>query len=160
MEFKVFLIKYAEIGIKGNNRRFFEDALVRQMKYALKPVGNFSIRKESGRIFVHANEEYDFDEAVESLSHVFGIAGICPIVVEEDKDFEKIAEVVEKYVDEDTTTALNIGKIIEIKDDYIVFKRFDGVGKWYPENKIYYSDISEILFGDRYTRIMSKYTHN
>ena len=46
-------------------------------------------------------EEYDFDEAVESLSHVFGIAGICPIVVEEDKDFEKIAEVVEKYVDED-----------------------------------------------------------
>ena len=85
MEFKAFLIKYAEIGIKGNNRRFFEDALVRQMKYALKPVGDFSIRKESGRIFVHANEEYDFDEAVESLSHVFGIAGICPIVVEEDK---------------------------------------------------------------------------
>ena len=41
----------------------------------------------------------------------------------------------EKYVDEDTTTALNIGKIIEIKDDYIVFKRFDGVGKWYPEIK-------------------------
>ena len=74
MEFKAFLIKYAEIGIKGNNRRFFEDALVRQMKYALKPVGDFSIRKESGRIFVHANEEYDFDEAVESLSHVFGIA--------------------------------------------------------------------------------------
>lgn len=36
MEFKAFLIKYAEIGIKGNNRRFFEDALVRQMKYALK----------------------------------------------------------------------------------------------------------------------------
>ena len=101
MKFKAFLIKYAEIGIKGNNRRFFEDALVRQMKYALKPVGDFSIRKESGRIFVHANEEYDFDEAVESLSHVFGIAGICPIVVEEDKDFEKIAEVVEKYVDED-----------------------------------------------------------
>lgn len=50
MEFKAFLIKYAEIGIKGNNRRFFEDALVRQMKYALKPVGDFSIRKESGRI--------------------------------------------------------------------------------------------------------------
>ena len=68
MEFKAFLIKYAEIGIKGNNRRFFEDALVRQMKYALKPVGEFAIRKESGRIFVHALEEYDFDEAVESLS--------------------------------------------------------------------------------------------
>ena len=41
MKFKAFLIKYAEIGIKGNNRRFFEDALVRQMKYALKPVGDY-----------------------------------------------------------------------------------------------------------------------
>ena len=36
MEFKAFLIKYAEIGIKGNNRRFFEDALVRQMKTSRK----------------------------------------------------------------------------------------------------------------------------
>ena len=101
MEFKAFLIKYAEIGIKGNNRRFLWMMPCPSDEYALKPVGDFSIRKESGRIFVHANEEYDFDEAVESLSHVFGIAGICPIVVEEDKDFEKIAEVVEKYVDED-----------------------------------------------------------
>ena len=43
--------------------------------------------------------------------------------------------VLKKYVDEDTTTALNIGKIIEVKDDYILFKRFDGVGKWYRKIK-------------------------
>ena len=43
MEFKAFLIKYAEIGIKGNNRRFFEDALVRQMKYALKSERNLDV---------------------------------------------------------------------------------------------------------------------
>ena len=48
MEFKAFLIKYAEIGIKGKNRYLFEDALIQQMKYALKPVGDFHIRKESG----------------------------------------------------------------------------------------------------------------
>ena len=100
MEFKAFLIKYAEIGIKGKNRYLFEDALIRQMKYALKPVGDFSIRKESGRVFVDALGDYDYEEAVEALSRVFGIAGICPIVVEEDKDFEKIAAVVEKYVEE------------------------------------------------------------
>ena len=28
--YKAFLIKYAEIGIKGKNRYMFEDALVRQ----------------------------------------------------------------------------------------------------------------------------------
>lgn len=98
MEFKAFLIKYAEIGVKGKNRFRFEDALIQQMRYALQPVGEFSIRKESGRIFVDALEEYDYDEAVEALSRVFGIAGICPIVVEENKDFDHIAAVVCDYV--------------------------------------------------------------
>ena len=100
MEFKAFLIKYAEIGVKGKNRFRFEDALIRQMRYALQPVGEFSIRKESGRIFVDALDEYDYDEAVEALSRVFGIAGICPIVVEENKDFDHIAAVVCDYVGE------------------------------------------------------------
>ena len=100
MEFKAFLIKYAEIGVKGKNRFRFEDALIQQMRYALQPVGEFSIRKESGRIFVDALEEYDYDEAVEALSRVFGIAGICPIVVEENKDFDHIEAVVCDYVGE------------------------------------------------------------
>ena len=100
MEFKAFLIKYAEIGIKGKNRYLFEDALIQQMKYALKPVGEFHIRKESGRIFAEAMEEFDFDEAVEALSRVFGISGICPIIIEEDNDFSHIAKVVSEYVDE------------------------------------------------------------
>lgn len=30
--FKAFLVKYAEIGIKGKNRYLFEDALIRQME--------------------------------------------------------------------------------------------------------------------------------
>ena len=34
--FTAFLIKYAEIGIKGKNRFLFEDALIQQIKYALK----------------------------------------------------------------------------------------------------------------------------
>ena len=35
MVFKAFLIKYAELGVKGKNRGIFEDALVRQIRYAL-----------------------------------------------------------------------------------------------------------------------------
>ena len=46
--FKAFLIKYGEIGIKGKNRHLFEDALIQQIKYALRPVeGDFLITKES-----------------------------------------------------------------------------------------------------------------
>ena len=36
MRFHTFLLKYGEIGIKGKNRHLFEDALVRQVRYALK----------------------------------------------------------------------------------------------------------------------------
>ena len=43
MIFHAFLIKYAEIAIKGKNRYLFEDALVKQMKLALEPVeGEFT----------------------------------------------------------------------------------------------------------------------
>ena len=100
MEFKAFLIKYAEIGVKGKNRYLFEDALIQQMKYALKPVGEFSIRKESGRIFVDALEEYDYDEAVDALSRVFGLSVIGPIIVEEENAFDHIQKVVCDYVEE------------------------------------------------------------
>ncbi len=99
MIFKTFLIKYGEIGIKGKNRYLFEDALVKQIRHALKHVeGEFEVRKEQGRIYVDTLSEYEFDEVVEALKRVFGIVGICPVVVTEDEGFEKLAETVTDYL--------------------------------------------------------------
>ena len=96
-----FLIKYAEIGIKGKNRYIFEDALCQQIKYALKKCeGKFHIHKTAGRIFIDAESEFDFDEVVDHLKMVFGITGICPVIVTEDEGFEKLCETVVKYMDE------------------------------------------------------------
>ena len=82
MEFRSFLIKYAEIGTKGKNRYLFEDALIKQIKRALKAVdGHFVITKESGRIYVDAEGEYDYDETLDALKRVFGIVWICPMAV-------------------------------------------------------------------------------
>ena len=51
MRFHTFLLKYGEIGIKGKNRYLFEDALVRQVRYALKDVeGTFTVYKSQARI--------------------------------------------------------------------------------------------------------------
>ncbi len=98
--FKAFLIKYGEIGIKGKNRHLFEDALIRQIKYALKPVeGEFQVTKEQGRIYIEALGAFDYDEALASLQCVFGIVGICPVVLAEDEGFEKLAEDVAAYMD-------------------------------------------------------------
>ena len=75
--FTAFLIKYAEIGVKGKNRYLFEDALVQQIKYALKRCeGEFKVRKTQGRIYVDAVTEFDFDETVDNLKTVCGISGI------------------------------------------------------------------------------------
>jgi len=98
--YKSFLIKYAEIAIKGKNRYLFEDALVSQINSALKKVeGEFHVRKEQGRIYVDTLSEYDFDETVEALTKVFGIVGICPVVLLEDEGFDKLAEDVIDYID-------------------------------------------------------------
>ncbi|MCR5836632.1 MAG: tRNA 4-thiouridine(8) synthase ThiI [Lachnospiraceae bacterium] len=98
--YKSFLIKYAEIGIKGKNRFLFEDALVRQARIALDKIdGDFEVHKESGRIYANAQSDFDFDEAVDALSHVFGIVGICPMIQIEDNGFDDLAEQVIKYID-------------------------------------------------------------
>lgn len=97
--YKAFLIKYAEIAIKGKNRYIFEDALVAQIKYQLKNVeGKFRIVKEMGRIFIYTDGEFDYDETIEALKRVFGIFSICPAVVLEDEGFEKLSQEVTEYV--------------------------------------------------------------
>lgn len=99
--FTAFLIKYAEIGVKGKNRYLFEEALVRQIKYALKRCeGEFQVTKTPGRIYVEAVSDFDYDETVANLKTVFGISGICPMVHVEDEGFEKLGEAVVKYMDD------------------------------------------------------------
>ena len=90
--YKAFLIKYAEIGVKGKNRFLFEDALMNQIRFVLKDVeGDFNVRKEPGRIFVETEANFDYDETIDALKHVFGIVGICPVAKMEDNGFEDFA---------------------------------------------------------------------
>ena len=101
MLYQSFLIKYAEIGTKGKNRYLFEDALMKQIRHALRAVeGSFTVTKEIGRIYVQAEGEYDYDDLIEALQTVFGIAWICPMLQIEDRDFEHIKQVAVSYVDQ------------------------------------------------------------
>ncbi len=101
MRFHTFLLKYGEIGIKGKNRYLFEDALVRQVRRALKDVdGQFEVYKKQARIYVDCEGDYDYEEAAEHLKRVFGLVGICPVVRLADEGFEKLKEDVVAYMDE------------------------------------------------------------
>ena len=93
MKYQSFLIKYAEIGVKGKNRYLFEDALVQQMRIALKKcAGSFAVHRSSGRIFVECHEDIDYDEVTDALQHVFGIVGICPMKEIEVQPYESLSK--------------------------------------------------------------------
>ncbi len=97
--FQTFLIKYAEIGIKGKNRFLFEDSLVGHIIRTLKKVdGTFRVTKEMGRIYVFAEGDFDYEGTIEALKTVFGIAGICPVMILEDEGFEALSEKVADYM--------------------------------------------------------------
>lgn len=98
--FKAFLIKYGEIGIKGKNRYIFENALRDQIKFALDSVeGDFHVSKEQGRIYIECLSEYDYEETVEALKRVFGIAAICPVKIIEDYEWSNLTKEVGDYVE-------------------------------------------------------------
>ena len=101
MLFQSFLIKYGEIGVKGKNRYLFEDALMKQIRHALKTVeGTFLVTKEFGRIYVDAKGDYDYEETIDALKQVFGIAWICPMFQTEEKDFTLLKKEVISYVEQ------------------------------------------------------------
>ena len=97
--FQAFLIKYAEIGIKGKNRYIFEDALVNHIRHSLLGVeGEFTVKKESGRIYVLTEGGFDYDETIEALKKVFGIWGICPMVQLPKMDIDALKQEAVNYV--------------------------------------------------------------
>lgn len=101
--FRSFLIKYGEIGVKGKNRYLFEDALMRQIKYALKRVeGEYAVTKDKGgRIFVEVKSAaYDYDAVIDALQHVFGIIAFSPVVHVEDTSIENLRKEIVKFVGE------------------------------------------------------------
>ena len=63
-----FMIKYGEIGIKGDNRHLFEDALAKRIRTLLKRIdGEFEVTKIRGRIYVNCGGDWNYDETIDVL---------------------------------------------------------------------------------------------
>lgn len=95
-----FLLKYAEIGIKGKNRYKFENALCEQIRIKLSKIdGDFTVVREQGRIYVQAEKDFDFDEVIETLQRVFGVSAISPVEVIEDKSWENLTRAAGDFIE-------------------------------------------------------------
>ena len=95
-----FLLKYAEIGIKGKNRYKFENALCEQVKIKLSKIdGDYTVVREQGRIYAEASGSFDFDEVVEELKRVAGITAISPVEVIEDKSWDNLKKAAGDFIE-------------------------------------------------------------
>jgi Thiamine biosynthesis protein (ThiI)./THUMP domain. len=70
----IILIKYGELALKGDNRAFFENKLVKNIKEALKGYDGIKVEKTHGRIYVECDG--NVNEVIDKLKKVFGIVGM------------------------------------------------------------------------------------
>lgn len=95
---EILLCKYGEIVLKGANRKFFEDALCKTLRFRAKHYGNFLVTRSQSTIVIEPQDgAADIDGMFESAMKVFGIVGISRCAVCE-KNMERIRETVRAYV--------------------------------------------------------------
>ena len=96
---EVLLIKNGELALKGLNRSTFEDMLVKNIRRRLlASVGKFQFTKSQSTIIAEpVDEDIDFEEAVETLKKIFGIAAFSRAAIAE-KDFDSIKDVALEYL--------------------------------------------------------------
>lgn len=95
---EILLIKNGEIALKGQNRHSFEDALLKNLRRRLKPLGKVQIVKaQSTMVIEPLDEAFDFEEAVQRVQKVFGVSAFSRACVAQ-KEVADICERTAEYL--------------------------------------------------------------
>ncbi|MCR3956841.1 MAG: tRNA 4-thiouridine(8) synthase ThiI [Gudongella sp.] len=76
---RVISVSLGEIVLKGLNRKYFEDRLIKNMKRVLRDFGEYRIYKEQGKIYIEGLDAHQ-DDAIRRLRKVFGLVYISPCI--------------------------------------------------------------------------------
>ncbi len=87
---RIAIVRYDEIGLKGKNRKFFVDALSRNIRGKLQDLENIKVLSPHGRVIVQMNLEA-VDQCDAILRNIPGISSFS-FGVEITRDFEEIAK--------------------------------------------------------------------
>ena len=97
---EVILIKNGELALKGLNRSTFEEVLIKNLRWRLKPLGTFTFRKAQSTIYIEPqNQAIDWDEVSERVAKVFGISAFSRACVT-DKEITAITEAAASYLEQ------------------------------------------------------------
>jgi thiamine biosynthesis protein ThiI len=102
-----FLIKYGEISLKGNNRPYFENKLVANIRKHLAS-WRVSVKLKVGRVYVHY-EEADAEAVKSELARIFGIISFAR-TIKTDKNFESLRAAAEVLAGEALSLGAAAGK--------------------------------------------------
>lgn len=98
-EDNVLIVKYGEIAVRGNNRKFFIERLLRAIRKNLDDIGDFYVVKEQGRLIVEdRGGEMDFDRVIPRILCIMGIIGVSPGVRVKNQDLDNIKKVCAEHV--------------------------------------------------------------
>lgn len=96
---EIILVKYGEIILKGLNRPLFENILIKNIKNAIKDLGQIKVFKAQAAIYIEPEDEnVSISKIMVRLSKIFGIISITRACVVE-KDIEKINIAAAEYCD-------------------------------------------------------------
>ena len=95
---EILLIKNGELALKGLNRSTFEAVLVKNMKRALRPLGEVEFARAQSTITVTpVSEDFPMEQALQRIGRVFGIAAYSRAAVVE-KDMAAILAAAPEYL--------------------------------------------------------------
>ena len=95
---EILLCKYGEIVLKGANRKYFENMLVKELRYRAQNYGEFDISNVQSTITMEPKDDFaDLDGMFDAARRLFGIAAVGRAAVAE-KNMDSIMEVAKAYL--------------------------------------------------------------
>ncbi len=103
---EIILLKYGEIALKGLNKNVFEDILLRNIRWRMRDLGSIRLRKAQSTVYLEPEDasSFDFDEALDRASKIFGLAAVSRALVTE-KTMEALSAQAPSYLEETLSSA-------------------------------------------------------
>lgn len=95
---EILLCKYGEILLKGANKKYFEDVLMRELRIRARCYGNFDVYRAQSTLYVEPKDDLaDMDGMFEAAKKVFGIISVGRSAMCE-KDMKAIGALAKSYL--------------------------------------------------------------
>lgn len=79
-ERNIFIVRFGEVALKGQNKPYFEKLLVERIRKLVKKLGDIEVKRKEGLIFIRSDKSIPKDSVIREVGKVFGIASISPAV--------------------------------------------------------------------------------